>query len=65
MSMDKIKSQQKDLELYETLQKEYKKLLAEYEEIKLENPQNPILEKKVEQLTEKQKALEITLSRLS
>jgi len=54
-----------EIEKYENLQEEYKKLFSEYEEIKKENPKSPLLEKKVEELDEKQKALKSALSRLS
>jgi hypothetical protein len=54
-----------EIERYESLQEEYKKLFAEYEEIKKDNPQSPLLEKKVEELDEKQKALKNALSKLS
>ena len=52
-------------EKYETLQEEYKSLFSEYEEIKQKDPQNPLLEKKVEQLDEKQKALNIAWKELA
>jgi len=54
-----------EIEKYENLQEEYKKLFAEYEEIKKNNPQSPLLEKKVEELDEKQKALKNALSKLT
>lgn len=54
-----------EIEKYENLQEEYKKLFAEYEEIKEKNPQSPLLEKKVKELDEKQKALKNALSKLS
>lgn len=54
-----------EIEKYENLQEEYKKLFAEYEKIKKENPQSPLLEKKVEELDETQKALKKALSKLS
>jgi len=54
-----------EIEKYENLQEEYKKLFAEYEEIKKNNPHSPLLEKKVGELDEKQKALKTALSKLS
>lgn len=54
-----------EIEKYENLQDEYKKLFLEYEEIKKDNPQSPLLEKKVEELDEKQKELKTTLSKIS
>jgi hypothetical protein len=54
-----------EIEKYENLQEEYKKLFAEYEEIKKNNPQSPLLAKKVEELDEKQKALKIALGKLT
>ena len=54
-----------EIEKYENLQDEYKKLFAEYEEIKKENPQSPLLAKKVEELDAKQKALKTALSKIS
>lgn len=54
-----------EIEKYENLQEEYKKLFAEYEEIKKNNPQSPLLAKKVEELDEKQKALKIALAKLT
>lgn len=54
-----------EIERYENLQDEYKKLFLEYEEIKKDNPQSPLLEKKVEELDEKQKELKTALSKIS
>ena len=54
-----------EIEKYENLQEEYKKLFAEYEEIKKNNPQSPLLAKKVEELDEKQKDLKIALAKLT
>jgi len=54
-----------EIEKYENLQDEYKKLFLEYEEIKKDNPQSPLLEKKVEELDEKQKELKTALSKIS
>lgn len=54
-----------EIEKYENLQKEYKRLFSEYEEIRKENPNSPLLEKKVGELDEKQKALKSALSKLS
>lgn len=54
-----------EIEKYENLQGEYKKLFLEYEEIKKDNPQSPLLEKKVEELDEKQKELKTALSKIS
>ena len=54
-----------EIEKYENLQDEYKKLFAEYEEIKKDNPQSPLLAKKVEELDAKQKALKAALSKIS
>lgn len=54
-----------EIERYENLQDEYKKLFLEYEEIKKGNPQSPLLEKKVEELDEKQKELKTALSKIS
>jgi len=54
-----------EIEKYENLQDEYKKLFLEYEEIKKDNPQSPLLEKKVEELDEKQKELKMALSKIS
>jgi|GEM_PF-4051645 len=54
-----------EIEKYENLQDEYKKLFLEYEEIKKENPQSPLLGKKVEELDEKQKELKTALSKIS
>lgn len=54
-----------EIEKYENLQEEYKKLFAEYEKIKKENPQSPLLEKKVQELDDKQKALKTALSKIS
>ena len=53
-----------EIEKYENLQKEYKRLFSEYEEIRKENPNSPLLEKKVGELDEKQKALKSALSKL-
>ena len=53
-----------DKEKYEELQKDYKKLFSEYEEIKQKDPQSPLLEKKIKQLDEKQKELKIALQEL-
>jgi len=52
-------------EKYENLQEEYKKLYSEYEQIRKKDPQSSLLEKKVEQLTEKQNALKIALDKIS
>ncbi len=54
-----------EIEKYENLQDEYKKLFLEYEEIKKDNPQSPLLAKKVEELDEKQKELKTALSKIS
>jgi len=54
-----------EIEKYENLQDEYKKLFLEYEEIKKDNPHSPLLEKKVEELDEKQKELKTALSKIS
>ena len=54
-----------EIEKYENLQDEYKKLFLEYEEIKKDNPQSPLLEKKVEELDEKQKELKTALFKIS
>ena len=54
-----------EIEKYENLQDEYKKLFLEYEEIKKENPHSPLLEKKVEELDEKHKELKSALSKIS
>lgn len=54
-----------EIEKYENLQQEYKKLFAEYDEIKKNDPHSPLLEKKIKELDEKQKALKTTLSKLS
>jgi len=54
-----------EIEKYENLQDEYKKLFLEYEEIKKDNPHSPLLEKKVEELDKKQKELKSALSKIS
>ena len=54
-----------EIEKYENLQDEYKKLFLEYEEIKKDNPHSPLLEKKVEELDQKQKELKTALSKIS
>ena len=54
-----------EIEKYENLQDEYKKLFLEYEEIKKDNPRSPLLEKKVEELDKKQKELKTALSKIS
>ena len=54
-----------EIEKYENLQDEYQKLFLEYEEIKKDNPHSPLLEKKVEELDEKQKELKTALSKIS
>ena len=54
-----------DLDNYENLQIEYKKLFEKYEQIKKDDPQNPKLQETVKELDEKQKELQILLSKLS
>ena len=50
---------------YENLQNEYKKLFEQYEQIKKNDPQNPLLQETIKQLEQKQKELQVTLSKLS
>jgi len=53
-----------DLENYENLQEEYRKLFDQYEKIKKDNPQSTALEKTVKAIDEKQKELKVIFSKL-
>jgi len=59
------KSQLKTLEKYQTQQQEYQQLFSEYDKIKSDDPSNPLLEKKIKDLTKKQVQLNQTFTKLS
>ena len=53
-----------ELEKYENLQTEYKKLFAAYEQIKNENPQSEKLEQTVKQLDSKHQEIQEVMSQM-
>lgn len=53
------------LQNYENLQKEYKMLLEDYENIKSNNSNDPNLEEKIEELVKKQKEIQDLSAELS
>lgn len=48
----------KDIENYENLQKDYKKLLSEYDNMKAGDPHDPLLGEKIKELVEKQEEIQ-------
>ncbi|KAF6246487.1 hypothetical protein C6990_08235 [Nitrosopumilus sp. b3] len=60
-----VEHDKKKLQNYENLQKEYKVLLDEYEDIKSNNSKDPKLEEKIKELTIKQKEIQDLSSKLS
>lgn len=48
----------KDVETYETLQDAYRKLFSEYEKIKSDDSQSPLLDEMVKKLSSKQKEIQ-------
>ena len=62
--MENQSSKKMDLEKYEHLQTEYKKLFVVYEQIKNENPQSVKLEQTVKQLDSKHKEIQEVMSQM-
>lgn len=60
-----VEHDKEKLQNYENLQKEYKVLLDEYEDIKSNNSKDPKLEEKIKELTIKQKEIQDLSSKLS
>ncbi|MBT8251705.1 MAG: hypothetical protein KJO99_02575 [Nitrosopumilus sp.] len=60
-----VEHDKEKLQNYENLQKEYKVLLDEYEDIKSNNSKDPKLQEKIKELTIKQKEIQDLSSKLS
>ena len=60
-----VEHDKEKLQNYENLQKEYKVLLDEYEDIKSNNSKDPKLEEKIKELSIKQKEIQDLSSKLS
>lgn len=56
--MTQAEHDQKEIKKYEDLQKEYKKLFAEYEDLKSGNSDSSLIEAKIRELTEKHKEIQ-------
>lgn len=63
--MTQIEYDKEKLQNYENLQKEYKMLLDDYENIKSNNSNDPNLEEKIEDLVKKQKEIQDLSTELS
>lgn len=64
MLLENSEIKKEDLKKYETLQTEYKKLFAKYEQIKNENPQSSQLDQTVKQLDSKNKEIQEIMAKM-
>ena len=55
--MAQTEPDQEEIKKYESLQDEYKKLFAEYEDLKSDNSSDSLIEEKINELTEKHKEI--------
>lgn len=62
--MTQAEHDQEEIKKYEGLQKEYKELFAEYEELKSDDPSSSQIEAKIKDLTEKHKEIQDLSTRL-
>ena len=55
--MAQTEPDQEEIKKYESLQDEYKKLFAEYEDLKSDDSSGSLIEEKIKELTEKHKEI--------